>query len=198
MRPVEWIIRLESVAQADCQRVPEGLGGQQVGSVQVDAGELHAQAHRRIGRDGLGGIAVVETGPQGHDVHDAVLSTHTCHQRAAEEVIHLGAGGEAGWPFTVQGQADAVRAVIDTVVQIENGIGVVYWEGAWISVGGRNRSENSALWERYGSGWASSFAAEYDPMDAGKYYGGCAVDNQALFAPDGTALDSLRVFRARR
>ena len=110
----------------------------------------------------------------------------------------VGAGGEAGWPFTVDGQADAIRAVIDAVAQLEDGIGVVYWEGAWISVGGGSWRENSALWERCGSGWASSFAAQYDPADAGKYYGGCAVDNQALFAPDGTALPSLRVFSARR
>jgi arabinogalactan endo-1,4-beta-galactosidase len=109
----------------------------------------------------------------------------------------VGAGAEAGWPFTVEGQADAVRAVINAVAQMKNGIGVVYWEGAWISAGGGSWAENSALWERFGSGWASSFAAEYDPADAGKYYGGCAVDNQALFGPDGTALESLRVFRAR-
>ena len=110
----------------------------------------------------------------------------------------VGAGGEAGYPFTEQGQADAVRAVIDTVARIKNGIGVVCWEGAWISVGGGSWKENSALWERYGSGWASSFAAQYDPEDAGRYYGGCAVDNQAFFAPDGTARESLRVFGERR
>ena len=38
----------------------------------------------------------METGPQGHDVHDAVLSTHACHQRAAEEVVHLGGSRETG------------------------------------------------------------------------------------------------------
>ena len=106
----------------------------------------------------------------------------------------IGAGGEAGWPFTPEGQADAVRSVIDAVAQIPGGIGVVYWEGAWISVGGASWKDNSALWEKYGSGWASSYAAEYDPSDAGRWYGGCAVDNQALFAPDGTPLPSLRAF----
>ncbi|MBQ2323748.1 MAG: glycosyl hydrolase 53 family protein [Oscillospiraceae bacterium] len=98
------------------------------------------------------------------------------------------------WPFTVQGQANAVRSVIDTVARIENGIGVVYWEGTWISVGTSSWEENHALWEQYGSGWASSYAAVYDPDDAGKYYGGCAVDNQALFGPDGHPLESLKVF----
>ncbi|MBQ2178699.1 MAG: glycosyl hydrolase 53 family protein, partial [Oscillospiraceae bacterium] len=98
------------------------------------------------------------------------------------------------WPFTVQGQANAVRSVIDTVARIENSIGVVYWEGTWISVGTSSWEENHALWEQYGSGWASSYAAVYDPDDAGKYYGGCAVDNQAFFGPDGRPLESLKVF----
>ena len=98
------------------------------------------------------------------------------------------------YPYTVQGQATAVRNVIDTVAQIPNGIGVCYWEGAWISVGTSSWAENSALWERYGSGWASSYAAAYDPDDAGKYYGGSAVDNQAFFDPQGRPLESLHVF----
>ena len=107
--------------------------------------------------------------------------------------ISDGSAVEKPWPYTVQGQANAVRAVIDTVSSI-GGLGVVYWEGAWIAVGTDSREENREKWERDGSGWASSFAAEYDPKDAGKYYGGCAVDNQAFFAPDGTPLESLKVF----
>ncbi|MBR4291522.1 MAG: glycosyl hydrolase 53 family protein [Oscillospiraceae bacterium] len=108
----------------------------------------------------------------------------------------IGAGDEvAGYPFTVQGQADLVRDVVDTVAnKIENGIGVFYWEGTWISAGGKSWAENSALWETYGSGWASSYAAGYDPEDAGKWYGGCAVDNQAFFDKNGHALESLKVF----
>lgn len=102
------------------------------------------------------------------------------------------------WPFTVQGQANAVRSVIDAVAHMENGIGVVYWEGTWITVGTSSWEENHALWEQYGSGWASSYASVYDPDDAGKYYGGCAVDNQALFGPDGHPLESLKVFALAR
>ena len=98
------------------------------------------------------------------------------------------------YPYTVQGQANEVRDVIDTVAHTANGIGVVYWEGAWITVGGASQAENAALWEEHGSGWASSYAAGYDPNDAGKYYGGCAVDNQALFDAQGHPLPSLRVF----
>ena len=98
------------------------------------------------------------------------------------------------YPFTVQGQANSVRSVIETVSGIPGGIGVCYWEGAWIAVGTESWEKNHALWEKYGSGWASSYAAEYDPEDAGKWYGGSAVDNQAFFDPEGRALESLRVF----
>jgi arabinogalactan endo-1,4-beta-galactosidase len=67
------------------------------------------------------------------------------------------------YPYSVQGQADSVRDVIDTVAHTENGIGVCYWEGAWITAGAESWEENREKWERFGSGWASSFAAEYDP-----------------------------------
>jgi len=109
--------------------------------------------------------------------------------------IGEGSGSINDYPFTMQGQANLVRDVIDTVVnKTTNGIGVFYWEGTWISAGGKSYEENLCLWEKYGSGWASSFAAEYDPKDAGKWYGGCAVDNQAFFTSDGFAAESLKVF----
>lgn len=99
------------------------------------------------------------------------------------------------YPFTVQGQANNVRNVIDTVVnKTTNGIGVFYWEGTWITAGGSTYEENAALWETHGSGWASSYSKEYDPGDAGKYYGGSACDNQALFDASGKPLESLKVF----
>ena len=99
------------------------------------------------------------------------------------------------YPFTEQGQTTHMRNLIDTAVNdIHNCVGVFYWEGTWISVGTSSWEENSALWEKYGSGWASSYAKEYDPSDAGKYYGGCAVDNQAFFDANGKARESLKVF----
>lgn len=99
------------------------------------------------------------------------------------------------YPYTVQGQANSVLDVIDAVVnKTTNGIGVCYWEGAWIPVGTLSWEENHALWEKYGSGWASSYASEYDPNDAGKYYGGSAVDNQAMFDAIGRPLESLKLF----
>ena len=110
--------------------------------------------------------------------------------------------GESGayikpYPFTLQGQVNHVADVIEAMHEI-GGIGVFYWEGAWVPVPGGSWEANSALWEKHGAGWASSFAAEYDPADAGKYYGGCACDNQCLFDFSGKALESLKVFKLIR
>ena len=111
----------------------------------------------------------------------------------------IGAGGayEKPYPFTVQGQANEVSDVIQAMADI-GGIGVCYWEGAWVPVGTSSWEENAAKWETYGSGWAASYAAEYDPNDAGQYYGGCACDNQAMFDFSGHALPSLAVFKRIR
>lgn len=98
------------------------------------------------------------------------------------------------YPFTPQGQTNSVCDVISAVASLDSGIGVCYWEPAWITVGGASREENSKLWQQYGSGWASSYAGAYDPDDAGKWYGGSAVDNQALFDAKGHPLESLMVF----
>ena len=102
------------------------------------------------------------------------------------------------YPYTVQGQANAVRNVMEVVAAIPAGIGICYWEGAWITVGRNSWEENHEKWEKFGSGWASSYASGYDPNDAGKYYGGSAVDNQAFFDADGKPLESLRVFNLAR
>lgn len=106
-------------------------------------------------------------------------------------------GQTLDYPISVQGQATSVRNVIDAVAKVGSaGIGVFYWEPAWLPVGpASNLEENKKLWERDGSGWAASYANEYDPDDAGKWYGGSAVDNQALFAFDGRPLPSLNVFK---
>ena len=102
-----------------------------------------------------------------------------------------------GYPTSVQGQASSVRDVVAAVEAVgEAGIGVFYWEPAWLPVGPAKDAEaNALLWERDGSGWATSYAGEYEPDDAGQWYGGSAWDNQALFAADGTPLESLQVFR---
>ncbi len=98
------------------------------------------------------------------------------------------------WVFTVQGQADAVGAVMNAVNEVDNkkGLGMFYWEGAWISVGD-DLSRNKALWESLGSGWATSYSGGYD-ADAGRFCGGSAVDNQAFFDAQERALPSLDIF----
>ena len=73
-------------------------------------------------------------------------------------------------------------------------VGKLLLDGTWIPVGSAD-ADNSALWEKYGSGWASSYSAEYDPDDAGLYYGGCSWDNQAMFDFTGHPLASLNVFK---
>ena len=97
------------------------------------------------------------------------------------------------YPVSVQGQADALRDVAAAVAKVPDGIGICWWEGAWITVGGATKEENSKLWEQYGSGWANSFAGDYDE-DAGKWYGGSSWDNQALFDAKGMPLASLQTF----
>ena len=60
------------------------------------------------------------------------------------------------YPFTIQGQANSVRSVVDTIAnKTTNGIGVFYWEGTWISVGQTSYDINKANWETYGTlvGW---------------------------------------------
>ena len=111
------------------------------------------------------------------------------------------------WDFSPQGQAEEIRAVMNAVrdVSDKKGLGVFYWEGAWITVGdttglegqayAAQLAQNRQLWETTGSGWASRYAGEYDPDDAGRYFGGSAVDNQALFDAQGRALLSLRAFQ---
>ncbi|MBQ4565133.1 MAG: glycosyl hydrolase 53 family protein [Oscillospiraceae bacterium] len=133
--------------------------------------------------------------------HKKVMVAETSYAFTAQDTdfsgntIGEGGGIVKNYPFSQQGQANLVRDVIDTVVNdTVNGIGVFYWEGTWISVGTESYEKNSALWEQYGSGWASSYASGYDPDDAGKYYGGCAVDNQAFFDARGKVLESLKVF----
>lgn len=110
---------------------------------------------------------------------------------------------DATEPFTVQGQATYIRNLINAVNEA-GGLGVYYWEPAWITVGdttglseeakAARYEANKKIWEKNGSGWAASYGGEYDTNDAGKWYGGSAVDNQAMFYPDGTATAGLKVW----
>lgn len=101
-----------------------------------------------------------------------------------------------GYPATVEGQASMIHDICAAVNEV-GGLGIFYWEGAWIPVGPAT-ADNSPIWEEYGSGWASSYASDYDPDQAGKYYGGSAWDNQAFFDFNGNPLDSINVFKYMR
>lgn len=98
-----------------------------------------------------------------------------------------------GYAATVQSQATMIRDICEAANEA-GVLGVFYWEGTWIPVG-EATADNSPIWEKYGSGWASSYAGDYDPDDAGLYYGGCSWDNQAMFDFDGYPLASLNVFK---
>lgn len=109
------------------------------------------------------------------------------------------------YDISPQGQADEIRAVAEAVNNIgdndgdgeNDGLGVFYWEPAWVPVGtgGKDNAELADTWNKYGGGWATEAAGEYDPNDAGLYWGGSGVDNQALFDFDGKALASLPTFK---
>lgn len=98
-----------------------------------------------------------------------------------------------GYAATVQSQATMIRDICAAANEA-GVIGVFYWGGTWIPVG-KATEDNSPIWEKYGSGWASSYASDYDPEDAGLYYGGCSWDNQAMFDFEGHPLASLNVFK---
>ena len=106
---------------------------------------------------------------------------------------------------TPQGQAYEVRDVIDAVAKVgEAGIGVMYWEPAWLPVNvyhadAENAEQilaaNNLAWETYGSGWASSHSIGYDTAVNEDNYGGSEWDNQAMFDFEGNPLPSLNVFK---
>lgn len=110
-----------------------------------------------------------------------------------------------GYTASLQGQVNAVRDVCEAVNEMgSDGLGVFYWEPAWIPVNHYDweaegaaavLEENRKAWEEFGAGWASSYAADYDRDDAGQYYGGSSWDNQAWFDFDGKAMDSLYTYR---
>lgn len=114
-------------------------------------------------------------------------------------------GQDYNYDISIQGQADEMAAVMQAVVNVgDAGIGVFYWEPAWIPVqvydadaedADEVLASNKEKWEKYGSGWASSYASEYDPTDAGVYYGGSAVDNMAWFDFEGHPMDILNIYK---
>ncbi len=144
-----------------------------------------------------------------------VMVAETSYVRTLEDgdghpnTVRVGKNDEALlYDVSEQGQVTHVRNVIEQIAKIPDnkGIGVFWWEPAWIPVQNYASStdkdatlaENKALWEQYGSGWASSYSSDYDPEDAGLWYGGSAVDNESWFDFDGKVLESAKVFNMVR
>ena len=74
---------------------------------------------------------------------------------------------KAGWPATPQGQAQFSREVVRAVAEAPRGLGVFWWEPAWLAVPGAGWRTGD------GSGWA----------------------NQSLFDTDGKPLPALNALR---
>ncbi len=118
-------------------------------------------------------------------------------------------GDIANPPFkiSVQGQSDAISDTWKTVMQNGNGkaLGAFYWEPAWIPVkaGWDNYQYNRDMDEKYGTGWATKYAASYygdagykgQESNVNAYWGASSYDNQALFDPNGNPLQSLLTFK---
>ena len=108
------------------------------------------------------------------------------------------------YAVSVQGQATEVRDVVDAVNKVENGagIGVFYWEPAWIPVQYAYDEDgklidsiyksNEEKWEKYGSGVGSTYAIPYMNEE---WSGGSVKDHEAFFDFEGNPLASLTVFK---
>lgn len=104
-------------------------------------------------------------------------------------------GNYVSYPADAGGQIAFLEDLFRAVAEIPDGkgIGVFYWEPAWLAVNA-DSNRQTALWDQYGGGWATQHAMEYD-ADA-KYYGGSSWENQALFDASGKPLESLYVFNS--
>lgn len=111
--------------------------------------------------------------------------------------------GISAYPISVQGQATALYNVIKTMSETDGGIGVFYWEPAWLPVhvydeDAENAAEileqNKTSWLEQGTGWASDYAEDYDAVVKQWRGGGSVIDNQAFFDFYGHPLATLNIF----
>ena len=98
--------------------------------------------------------------------------THRAHAQASH-IFGDNQEEKGGYLATIQGQATSIRDIIDVVANVpdDKGLGIIYWEPAWLPVAG--------------AGWA----------EAGTM---ATWSNQALFTYGGRALPSIDVFNAVR
>lgn len=116
------------------------------------------------------------------------------------------------FPFTVDGQAKSFHSAVKAALDVKDsdgktaGLGAFYWEGAWnglMDISGLSGEKKTSaivkerkIWDSCGCGWTSSYSHDYDPTQTNGTAGGCVIDNQSFFGPDGRALESLKAFSA--
>lgn len=135
------------------------------------------------------------------------IHENTDHDGAENQAFEGKDNTDLDYPVSVQGQANELRNVFNAVASIPNnkGIGVYYWEPAWLAVNDARKADgtldaakyalNQTSWQTAGTGWATDYAAEYDPAAEKWGGGGTNCENAALFGADGIALPSLKVFK---
>lgn len=136
----------------------------------------------------------------GNKYNKYVMVAETAYPYTNEDGDNFGNSVTASSPdcdlrydVSVEGQAKAVTDVFQAVASCNgHGIGAFYWEPAWLGVPDISWYEQKQLWDSYGSGWATSYAKDYDPDVTQS--GGSSYDNQALFDFHGKPLGSLDVF----
>ena len=96
------------------------------------------------------------------------------------------------YDVSVEGQTQCLTDVFKAVADTGHGLGVFYWEPAWLGRPDLSYDEQKALWNEIGCGWTSDYAVGYDKNVVGA--GGSGFDNQALFDFYGKPLSSLNVF----
>ncbi|WIV17447.1 glycosyl hydrolase 53 family protein [Paenibacillus polygoni] len=104
---------------------------------------------------------------------------HTTESLSGADIFTEEMSRIAGYPPTVEGQGQFLQDLMETVRKVPDGkgLGIVYWEPAWLPV--------------EGTSWASLAGMKYgnDVSEMGNHWA-----NQGLFDFEGKALASLDVF----
>ena len=104
---------------------------------------------------------------------------HTTESLSGADIFTEEMSKIAGYPPTVEGQGQFLQDLMETVRKVPDGkgLGIVYWEPAWLPV--------------KGTSWASLAGMKYgnDVSEMGNHWA-----NQGLFDFEGKALASLDVF----
>lgn len=117
-----------------------------------------------------------------------VQITANSYSNADEEV--------GGYLTSVQAQVTELRDIINTLAKVKDnrGLGIFYWEPAWLPVGELNKKGEMDY-----AGWATTYGQSYqnysDLSHLSLYKDGLATwSNQGLFSYTGKALPSLKTY----